>query len=170
MIRWTRWTLVVCALLLAVTGIAPVYPQADNEVIVTASVKTGRDGGVIYQYRVTNNHAKDEIRGVAIGWGDRGFELTEPPLGWTFYAGLPQSSATSPPGWSPEAYAQEESEFVSVSWQADDPEKSTIGPGQSLSGFSVVVPKQDDAYLNGHANILYTNSRRITVPLKRSTK
>jgi hypothetical protein len=167
-ILWPRPVLAIGCLLFTVAGISPAYAQANDEVLVSASMKPRRGGGVVYEYRITNN-GKDEIGSVSIGDGGAVNELLEAPLGWTFDDGLPPNSATSPDGWAALVVTMEESEFMNLTWRMESgPGGPTIAPGQTLSGFSVIVPKKDDAYLTGHAYIIFTNSRELTVPLKRT--
>ena len=115
------------------------------------------DGTTRYQYRVINSGPKRVVC-VAIGSDYyRGtYELKVPPTGWTFDAGLPAASSTSPSGWHADVITLEESSVVDIQWRNDG--TADIMPGQTVSGFSVITPRPDGAYLGSHWTVLFSDS------------
>lgn len=129
---------------------------------------------VIYYYRVINT-GTEGISSVWIGHDNKNdrdysndvWELSELPVGWDFYAGIPASSATSPLGWRVYVINPEESEVHAVAWVVVDDNSPRIAPGQTLSGMTVSLDKADDRYRTGHAHVGFSSGQYpITVPLE----
>jgi hypothetical protein len=103
----------------------------------------------LYHYRVVNSSAQP-VTALQIGFdyyhGDP--ELTTAPAGWSPGDPAP-SSAASPAGWVAAVNATEDSPKLDLEWRASEP-AAAILPGQSLNGFSVVVPGSDASYSSAH--------------------
>jgi hypothetical protein len=127
-----------------------------------------QDGKIRYYYRVINN-TEHSIVSLSIGFDYyHGVpELSELPVGWNFNNGLPPSSVTSPSGWTPLVTTQEESNFIFINW--DTPENDNrwdIKPGQMLSGFSILLPREDNRYRVGHFDVILSNSTDVSALLE----
>lgn len=163
----STFTMIVTAL--SVTAIMPVHAFDDPALApITVYVKSEIvPEGVKYSYRVQNNSAKDingsvagNIASIAIGYdADRVlYELNEEPKGYDYFKNsTPATSYTAPKNWRFKVTRQDENPNLTVEWEvASEPSFShalanyAIKPGQSLGGFSVILPKADDAYANGH--------------------
>ena len=128
---------------------------------------------VVYYYRVINN-GTESISSIWIGHDNKNdrdnnndaWELSELPAGWDFDAGIPPSSATSPPGWRVYVINSEESEVHAVAWAVIDDNSPRISPSQTLAGMSVTLDKTDDRYRTGHARVKFSGQYPITVPLE----
>lgn len=116
------------------------------------------NGNVVYNYRVINN-SEQSIVDINIGsdYYRTVSELLSNPVGWDYFDGLARGSTTSTPGWASSFITTEESQFAQLSWEIIG---SNLGlnPGQSLSGFSVTIPREDDTYRNSHWTVIFDNS------------
>jgi hypothetical protein len=115
-------------------------PPVDVKVSVEPS-----SGFTIYHYRVVNA-GTSPITALQIGF-DYYYgapELQTMPLN-AQEDGMPQSSATSPPGWNVVMNTTEETDKVDLAWSVTNLDAS-IAPGSSLAGFSVKVPNRDQTY------------------------
>ncbi len=130
---------------------------------------------VIYNYRVINN-STGGIPSVWIGHDNKNdrdvsndiWELHELPSGWDFYAGIPPSSATSPPGWRVYVITQEENEKHGIAWETIDDNSPEILAAQTIAGMSITLDKADDRYWAGHAKILFSSGQYpIAVPIEK---
>lgn len=104
-------------------------------------------------------------------------ELGKLPLGWRYGKKgeigteilLDPASTRQPAGWVPWVYGKQDIDFFYLNWNGGT---NGVEPGQTLSGFSVTVPKgkdpnllpmPDDAelkYLNGHFTVgLYSKAQ-----------
>jgi hypothetical protein len=124
------------------------------------------DGNVKYRYSVINNsvHAVVMIR-VGFDYQHGVPERSVLPLGWDFAKGLPQGSVTSPLGWEPMVVTQEESNYHFLKWKSESP-ASDIKTGQTLSGFSVILPQADERYETAHYDVILGDSTHVSVPLE----
>lgn len=126
--------------------------------------------GIAFVYRV-ENQGTGKVTSFAIGTGGvNGYELDVPPVGWgtvyddTEWANpmVPPSTVASPAGWEgypsgPFHRGDEKSEAeidrrLSFVWTVTDPEgaqAAAIPPGQTLTGFRLLVPRFDSAYVEG---------------------
>ena len=77
------------------------------------------------------------------------------PVGWNFFKGLPKGSCTSPEGWDCTVITQEESNLHFLEWSVKESGAALFKPGKSLKGFTVILPKADDAYLKGHFTVFF---------------
>lgn len=132
-------------------------------------------GNLVYHYTVINN-GTEEFNNFTIGseydpddqqtWP----ELGRLPVGWHYGKEgetgteilLDPMSTTQPTGWVPVVYGKQGTAFFYLRWESDT---QGIDPGQTLSGFSVTVPKGKDSnlvpmpagselkYLNGHFRV-----------------
>lgn len=107
-------------------------------------------------------------------------ELAKLPLGWRYGKKgeigteilLDPASTAQPTGWAPSVYGAQDSGFFYLEWSTAPLDQTKgIEPGQTLSGFSVAVPKGKDPdlipmpagselkYLNGHFTVgLYSKT------------
>ena len=131
---------------------------------------------LVYHYTVVNNGTVG-FNNFTVGseydpeQKDTWPELGKLPLGWRYGEKveigteilLDPSSTTQPAGWVPWVYGQQDIDFYYLRWRGSP----GIAPGQTLSGFSVTVPKGKDPnlfpmppgselkYLNGHFTVGY---------------
>jgi hypothetical protein len=105
-------------------------------------------GRVEYRYTVVNRSTFpvttlligfDEYYGVP--------RLVSYPLGWDGDS-IPPTSFQTPPGWTFYVQPMEENPLVAVTWQRTRSD-GAIEPGDSLSGFAVVVEQPDSTYDRG---------------------
>lgn len=150
-------TKIVFLSLLFVIVVSSAVAQQAPTVAVKAFQTNLPDGTVKYQYRVINSGTSTVV-GLAIGsdYYHGVSELQAIPVGWDFEAGLPQGSSTSPAHWNASVITTEESPAVELEWRNDG--TADIGPGQTGAGFSVIVPQQDQAYINGHWTVFFGDS------------
>jgi len=93
----------------------------------------------VYEYTVTNNYDKP-INSIALGWG---------PEGWLYmFDELEPVEIISPEGWKGH-FRGTESPFRFYLWQTaaekyEDSLKQTIKPGETLSGFILIMSEQLD--------------------------
>jgi hypothetical protein len=115
------------------------------------------DGTIRYQYRVINS-GPTAIVGFAIGsdYYHGVSQLTTVPKGWDFDNGLPAGSSASPTNWQASVITTEESPFTELEWRNSG--TADIQPGQTLSGFAVITPQPDNAYLNGLWTVFFSDS------------
>jgi hypothetical protein len=103
---------------------------------------------VRYSYRIANGSAFP-IANIKVGF-DRDnavSQILNVPGGWQS-AVPPESSCTSPTGWTIQFVSVEGDSAGFYEWDTDDPAKMVPG-GQSLSGFSVAMDKFDNTYEQG---------------------
>lgn len=132
-------------------------------VSITVSQSTV-SGGVTYQYYVSNQ-SRFPITSVVIGLSYFGQkpELQTPPLGWSVTTGIPASSVSSPNGWTAQITPTEDTNLLQLEWTTSG---SAIAPGQTLQGFSILIPQADTTYassdwtvyVNGAGTNYYTGS------------
>jgi len=115
-------------------------------------------GNTRYLYQVTNK-SNAPVTSIIIGYNYYSArpQLKTPPLGWSLKSGIPQSSVTSPNGWTATVVTTEESNLLQIEWSVSDP-SSALAPGQTLQGFSVTLPKADDSYKSSRWTA-YLNSK-----------
>jgi hypothetical protein len=115
------------------------------------------DGTTRYQYRVINSGAT-AIVGFAIGsdYYHGVSQLTTLPQGWDFDNGIPAGSSASPANWHASVVTTEESPLAELEWRNNG--TADIAPGQTLSGFTVITPQPDNAYLNGLWTVFFSDS------------
>lgn len=130
---------------------------------------------LVYHYTVINNGTAG-FNNFTIGseydpeQKDTWPELGKLPLGWSYGEKgeigteilLDPASTTQPAGWVPSVYGAQDSGFFFLEWSGG---ANGVEPGQTLSGFSVTVPKGKDPnllpmpagselrYLNGHFTV-----------------
>lgn len=143
--------------------------SALNIIALPITVKVNQqtlNGQVLYNYRVINNSQKSVVA-LKIGF-DTATDLSEllfPPTGWDYFNGLPQNSVVSPTGWNPILFTTEESEFVTLDWQISDPTRS-IMPGQTLGGFTAVLPQADNLYFTSHWTVVFDDGTATSASLE----
>jgi hypothetical protein len=113
--------------------------------------KTLEAGGVRYSYHVANGGAFP-IVSVVIGFDYVHDEpgLMKSPVGW-LGDGVPPTSVTIPTGWEFNVIPMEEHDTFSIEWSIDTTlamRRSVLG-GESLGGFSILVPEEDANYEQG---------------------
>jgi len=135
-------------------------------------------GNVVYRYEVRNN-GPGELRAFYIGCdcplreGDALAQLQTLPPGaqaGTIDTGgthidIPAPVTTQPSGWRVELKRPRDAPGHWLAWRMPAARTHAgIGPGQTLSGFSVVLPQADAAYLQGNysAHVLQ-NGRLVTL-------
>lgn len=111
---------------------------------------------IVYNYTVINNGTAS-FNNFTVGseynpeQNETWPELGKLPLGWRYGKKgetgaeilLDPASTRQPTGWVPWAYGKQDIAFFYLRWRGS----SGIGPGQTLSGFSVTVPKGKDPNL-----------------------
>ena len=116
----------------------------DDEVATVKVYKEASASSVTYTYSVTN-HSEYSLTGVTVGFD--------------YYRGNPVLSGTHPqqiivPSQS-EGYVEslEESDKYSVHWEITNPSAS-IKPGQTLSGFKIVMAREDTRLTSSNWTVL----------------
>ncbi len=155
----------------------------------TPILRMHHGGGMVYKYQVKNLGAFP-IDDFSIGFypptdtADGAAELTVPPYypeGTTLW--LPPSVSQSPAGWGVFMSFPDESATFSLRWVEADWHRKTwpgareagipvpqnppnvMPAGASWDQFSVTLPEPDNAYLQGHAYLMYDNE--LTVPIEK---
>lgn len=110
-----------------------------------------------YRYRVANGSAFP-ISDLLVGYSDQyaTSELKEPPGGWDV-AVIPESTYASPTGWQLHFTVVEGESLGHIQWFVTDSSQVVLG-GQSLSGFTVNLPRIDSNYESGHWTALTTST------------
>ena len=150
---------------------------------------------IIYNYTLINNSA-ETLQHFVIGStydNQKAYEypqLERKPLGWSYGRTgetgteivLAPGSTRQPPNWTANLYGQEENDNYYLEWQTTpDGQGTAIAPGQSLGGFSVIVPlydpnefpreyynagvsmpgwKQNDMYLSSNFKVSYWDTSK----------
>ncbi|MGE5188866.1 MAG: hypothetical protein ACM3NF_02290 [Gemmatimonadota bacterium] len=142
--RMSGWLVVLSIIAFTTIGTTP---ARDVEVLVTKA--TLRPDRIVYRYTVVNG-SRYPITGISIGFDfDHGTaELTRAPKGWRGGV-IPDSSSTSPPGWSFELVPMQDGGPATADWVIQRPTDALAG-GQTLSGFSIFLSAEDAAYEQGH--------------------
>jgi hypothetical protein len=149
---WTRHVVNFILFLLTLAAGALFDIAANAQQVPPVDVKVSVEpssGFTIYHYRVVNAGTRP-ITALQIGFDyyHGAPELQTMPLN-AQENGMPQSSATSPPGWNVVMYTTEETDKVDLAWSVTNLDAS-IAPGSSLAGFSVKVPNSDQTYTTSH--------------------
>lgn len=130
-------------------GVGTLEQGIQNGVAVRVTSRPMSNGTVKYSYTVTNN-GSDPIVSVSIGYnyyvGDSLLDIY--PVGWSINRGIKKGSIFSPNGWKASVLTTEESPYIQIQWTGDT--KHLLRKGQSLSGFSIVVPTSSPAYQEGY--------------------
>lgn len=120
-------------------------PQATGNVEVRVTMQN-TNGQFVYSYQVFNN-TNQRLAAFRIGSNLDQMLLATQPSGWDFFAGLAPGTTTSPAGWTASLITQSASAFTTLEWSTDDESASSgLQPGQSASGFSVVLAQADNTY------------------------
>ena len=110
-----------------------------------------------YVYTVQNGSGKT-IVGVRIGEGAEKCELSTRPLGWTDDDGLPATSWTGSPGWTVDAFREEES----PNWCVDFNPASVVGIGAGgIAQFFVEAEQDDGGYLTAPVIIYFRDGTQL---------
>lgn len=147
----------------AFTGLT-LFAQSVPPVNVKVSVDTSQQPkATVYHYRVINNGTAP-ITGVVIGYDyfHAQPELANLPLGADVDNGIPPTSETSPPGWTVRIVPTEGTAALDLEWSTTDP-SNAISPGQTLSGFSVVVPASDATYVKSHWTVSFNGGGDVAM-------
>ena len=148
-----RFVAPLVSLLLALP--APAQAQQENGISVSATALT-LNGRTTYQYKLSNQGSQ---RVVALASGnDYRYgvpELTRYPDGWTIEAGIMPGTVLSPAAWTPMVLTTEESPAVELRWRNDG--SADVMPGQSLTGFAVVLAGASSQYLSAHWTAILAN-------------
>lgn len=161
--RWTRLAPLAVFFIPAFDAAA-----AQDYAARVATYAQHQGGNVIYHYEIRNNGSA-EIRRFMIGcdcrWPlDAIPELQALPVGaapvktddvGTWYD-LPPDTTTQPPGWRARLLRPAGMTGHWIEWYARG---SGAAPGRSLSGFRIVVPGTDEAYLTGTFTALPEGTR-----------
>jgi hypothetical protein len=118
-------------------------------------------GNVVYHYEVRNN-GPGELREFYIGCDCTGGQAAAPPQLRVLPAGARpaaiddagtwlESGVTAPTGWRVRVLQPRGASGHWIAWRmAAARTKAGVGPGQTLTGFSVAVPASDTGYLDGY--------------------
>ena len=112
-------------------------PHEDQAVAVTVYKQVSREG-VIYTYSVTNN-SKYPIGSIWIGY-DNYSDTAD-------LSGEPPTDIRGVDNWTGGVITEEESDNFWLSWK---PIKNALLPGQTVTGFRVGMPQEDQRYMNLH--------------------
>lgn len=116
------------------------------------------------EYDPTDKETWPELGKLPVGWrygkkGEIGTEILLDP-----------ASTNQPAGWRPWVYGKQDIDFFYLNWNG---RTNSVEPGQTLSGFSVTVPRGKDAnplpmpadaelkYLNGHFTVGLPGSKGL---------
>jgi hypothetical protein len=112
---------------------------------VRAAKVTSPSGRIEYRYTVLNRSAYP-ITTLLVGYDEYYGrpQLSAEPYGWDG-DNVPSSSSQSPPGWEFTPRPTEEDSLIYINWEITDPERA-IQSGDSLSGYAVIVDREDPAY------------------------
>ena len=152
--------LVIGILLVCVTG----WSAGSGQGTVRVTVADSAVGNVTrYIYRV-ENQTKQPIVGLRVGFDAASDQpqLREAPIGWTFDAGLPRSSAEAPRGWTLRVVTTEESDSIYLDWSSDGDPQWDIAPGTTIGGFSVTLARPSAEYRTARFDALLGNSTHIS--------
>lgn len=128
-----------------VEGVGPLEPPVE----IRARLERGTGGRASEYVYTISNGTPFPIRSFHIGTAPQaGDEIETPPLGWEDVRNVPRSSYSGPPGWDL-LFGNDIHSRGSLMWSARD-SASAIGPGQSVTGFRVSVPKADPTYERAH--------------------
>ena len=129
---------------------------ATANVLVTIT-KQFVNNNYVYSYGVQNNDPRP-ILAFEVGYNDstNASQLLIPPVGWNYETGLAAGSTASPTDWSSNLITTEESEFHSIEWRTENPNQN-IQPFQSMTGFSIVLPQEDDRYRTSSLRIVFAD-------------
>ncbi|MHB1140154.1 MAG: hypothetical protein ACYC1T_00155 [Sulfuricaulis sp.] len=134
--------------------------QGDNLIYHYTVINNGTEGfnnfTIGSEYDPDDKQTWPELGKLPVGWryGEKGEIGTEILLDPT--------STTQPAGWAPWVYGKQDIDFFYLNWNGGT---NGVEPGQTLSGFSVTVPKGKDQnllpmpadaelkYLNGHFTV-----------------
>jgi hypothetical protein len=136
--------------------------SGQGTVRVTVTESTGGNG-TRYAYWV-ENRTTQPIVGLRVGFDlarDRP-QLHERPLGWTFDAGLPSSSAGAPRGWTLRVVTTEESDLIYLDWSSDGDPRWDIAPGTVIGGFAVTLARASGQYRTVRFDAVLGNSSHVT--------
>jgi len=124
-------------------------------VAVPVQIAVGKEpvrGGVRYSYYVSNGGAFP-IWNIMVGFDklhDQS-ELFVRPAGYDPATDLVPTSVTSPRGWTASLEETEGDSAYALVWEVDttlSPRPEILG-GQSLGGFSIIVPREQGAFESG---------------------
>jgi len=88
--------------------------------------------------------------------------LSARPQGWNDETGIPAGTATTPIGWTAEAYAEEETNLHCLSFMADENDSAwDLAPGVQLSGFSVTTEVEDPSYLYAYVTVIFDDGSTV---------
>lgn len=117
---------------------------------------------IMYSYDITNSSTAAITEfDVGDNFLSGNSELLTPPVGWTFNNGLQSGTFTSPLGWDLALVTTDSSSFFYLSWSITQ-DSASLPPGNSLSGFSVILPSEDSAYLKGHWAAVLSDSSTVS--------
>lgn len=115
-----------------------------------------------FTYRVINN-SDLSVTGINIGIDNEGNQKIDfGPVGSNYIMGqlAPESSYTSPVGWKFDVMAETESASYAIIWSNAEI-KYQIKKDKELSGFSVLVPEDDENYLSTFM-VIFDNGANAT--------
>jgi hypothetical protein len=162
-IGYLRWLAVLTVLLCAFSAAAaPVRVKV---------FETTDANGATYFYRAENGTTQPIVT-LRIGFdylhGEA--QLHALPAGWTFEQGVPQSSTTSPNGWTPRLVTTEESALVDMEWSSDGGSQFDIAPGATATGFSVRLPQASSEYRTVNFDVILGDSTHVYGVLEPDTE
>jgi hypothetical protein len=150
---WVKKVLAGSLLIFCQIGWAQTPPPSVSIAVSQSNVS----GGVRYSYQVSN-HSSSPITSIVIGlnYFDGKPELSAPPSGWTLSGGIPSTSVSSPSGWSAKITPTEDTDLLLLTWSAAS--SGALAPGQTLQGFSVLVPSANSTYSGSHWTVYVNNA------------
>jgi hypothetical protein len=120
----------------------------DDQVATVTVYKQVLPSSVTYTYSVTNN-GEYPITGVSIGF-DYYHGTSE--LGGT----LPINALRAPTSWTGRIITLEESANFELRWETIS--QNALLPGQTITGFRVTLPQEDQRYVNSHWTVIVQGS------------
>jgi len=143
--------------------------SGQGTVRVTVTESTG--GNVTRYVYSVENRTTQPIVGLRVGFDlarDRP-QLNERPLGWTFDAGLPSSSAGAPRGWTLRVVTTEESDLIYLDWSSDGDARWDIAPGTVGDGFAVTLARASGEYRTVRFDAVLGDASHVTGTLEPRT-
>lgn len=132
---------------------------ASVKVAVASSQQTN---GVMYSYTISNL-GTDRIVALHIGFDYlHGVpELRTAPVGWTPDNGIPNSSVSSPVGWSATIVTLEESDAFDLEWISDASGAFDIAAHTTVAGFAIRISSPSAEYLNAKYDVVLGSGEHL---------
>ncbi|MGE0104664.1 MAG: hypothetical protein AB7H86_19650 [Blastocatellales bacterium] len=140
-----------------------IYMQSNMPKVQVSVVKEVVDETIIYNYQVKNNSI-DEVVIIDLGFDYESYraELTVQPINYTLDGHITNRSGKLPDGWTGKVIYQEETSGYYIEWEIQHPLQKGVLPGQTMEGFSIVLPREDVKYIDGHFDVIFRTGVRFS--------